>query len=138
MRYLWILAVIVVFASCSKDDDGGSTTDTPAPGQQVVTFDTSATSGELSVITAYFDGANVQAAPTNTVVRLYATYEDLQNDLPIYSLFSNGDITYFGFINIGNYYVTSEATINLVNYYGESVVQVRSRRQETLTVTMNP
>ena len=127
---LFFLSIMTLF-SCNKDDDVNPIQ------QQVVTNDTSSTSGELTVEVKYSQNGSILSANQNANVRLYATYEDLKNDLYIYDLYtSDKGIAYFGFINIGTYYVFSEYTAGEKTYQKESAVQIRSQRNENLTITL--
>lgn len=128
--YLSLLFVVFFSVACKKED--------VAPlQQQIVTNDTSSTSGELTVDVKYIQNSTVFDAGQNVNVRLYATYEDLKNDLFIYNLnTSDRGIAYFGFINIGTYYVYSEYQVNGSWYKKESAVQIRSQRTEKLTITL--
>lgn len=137
MRAYWkLIAVILLawaFASCENTGDNSP------PTQEIVYSDTSLITGELSVEVLYFDQPNntLKPAPSGTGVFLYATFEDIENNLPIYTLATTSNHpVYFGFINYGNYYVLGFRDINGVYYEGVSVVQVRPRRHERLTLTM--
>jgi hypothetical protein len=129
--------------SCKKDKDD----DNELPPQEIVTYDTSGITGQLTVKTFYLDNNNNQVPAYSTVVCLYANYDDIQvdktnstNDLAIYRLIteSNDNEAYFGYINYGNYYVWASATINGVYYERISIVQVRPNREEVLNLTMLP
>ncbi|MCF8370816.1 MAG: hypothetical protein K9H64_04285 [Bacteroidales bacterium] len=133
MRLIGVLAVASFFASCNLDNTASPST------QDIVYSDTSLITGELSVEVLYFDqaGQNYKPAPSGTGVFLFATFEDLQNNMPIYALqTTNSNSVYFGFINYGNYYVLGFNNTSLNNYEGVSVVQVRPRRHEVLTLSM--
>ncbi|MEA3446763.1 MAG: hypothetical protein U9R19_18765 [Bacteroidota bacterium] len=136
MKSLLLILVIgfgLLFTSCNK-----SNTNSPIP-QEIVYSDTSLITGELAVEALYFDPVtqNYKPAPSGTGVFLFATFEDLQNNLPIYALeTTSSNSVYFGFINYGNYYVLAFKDINYDYYEGISVVQVRPRREEWLTITM--
>lgn len=127
-----VLVAIAGFSSCAKESD-------PIPvNQEIVTVDSTLVTGELTVVVKYLKNGSVLDAPGGTLVRLFATYEDLENGLDIYDLTSTGNSAYFGFINYGTYYVKAEATIGSVNYWADNAVQVRPNRFETLTITMLP
>lgn len=134
-RVLNLLIIILLagaMASCTKNEDA-----VPV-NQDIVTYDTTLVTGELEVQVFYLVNGNLTNAPQNTYVKLYATYEDLQNNFDIYDLYTNGNRAYFGFINYGTYYVTAEVRIGAVNYYAQNAVQVRPNRLETLSITMTP
>ena len=134
--YVFLLSLMVTalfFVSCETGD-----TNSPAT-QEIVYSDTSSLTGELSVEVLYYDdfSHDFKPAPSGTDVYLFATFEDLQNNLPIYYLQTSGNNSlYFGFINYGNYYVLAMNGSGFDYYEGVSVVQVRPRRQEWLTLTM--
>lgn len=138
MRNLLIYGIVIILGiflvSCETDN-----TNTPVT-QEIVYSDTSLITGELSVEVLYFDPIDLEfkPAPSGTEVHLYASYDDINNNLPLYSLqTTTSNSVYFGFINYGNYYVLGLYEPNPNIYYeGISVVQVRPRRQEWLTLTM--
>lgn len=127
------IACSIGFFSCNSDDD------VIPPGQTIVVEDTSEVTGTLTVRVFYYNSGNVNPTPTGTVVNLYGTYEDAINQshkLAIYSLYTSDNQAYFGYINYGNYYVGASANIFGFNYSGLSIVQVRPRRDEILSLTM--
>jgi hypothetical protein len=132
-KWIGVLLLASFFASCLNTDTNSPNT------QEIVYSNTSLITGELSVEMLYFDpySQNYKPAPSGTSVWLFATFEDLQNNLPIYALqTSSNNSVYFGFINYGNYYVLGFREINQKYYEGISVVQVRPRRHELLTLSM--
>ena len=133
LLYLFGIIGLFWFTACDTDDPASPAT------QEIVYSDTSLLTGELSVEVLYFrDNTNsFNPAPSGTQIFLYATYEDLINHLPIYALETHNDNSvYFGYINYGNYYVLGTTYIGADYYEGVSVVQVRPRRQEWLTLTL--
>ena len=48
----------------------------------------------------------------NVVVSLYANYQDIQNGFSMFDVYTNSSgVAYFGYVNMGNYYVVSTAYI---------------------------
>ncbi len=128
-----VISIAAIFSSCTIKDDNSP------PTQEIVYNDTSLLTGELSVEVLYFDmlSQTYRPAPSGTNIFLFATFDDLENNLPIYAIETTGSNTaYFGFINYGNYYVLAFNNIQYNYFEGVSVVQVRPRRQELLTITM--
>jgi hypothetical protein len=137
MKAYWKLIVAILLAASFANCE--NTGDNSPPTQEIVYSDTSLITGELTVEMLYYDESDFdfKPAPSGTGVFLYATFEDLQNNLPIYALeTTSNNSVYFGFINYGNYYVLGFRDINFDYYEGVSVVQVRPRRHELLTLTM--
>ena len=129
---LYILIALVIFSSC-----GDSSSDPIPDEQEIVYIDTSGLTGELTVIAKYLDNdGQINNAPSGTSISLYASYDDLQNGLSLYNVFTNSNNSYFGYINYGNYYVTSTMYLGNETYYGQAAVQVRPDRDEELTITM--
>jgi hypothetical protein len=131
-KYVFLFIIITTFFSCKNDEDV-----TPMQ-QNVVTSDSSSSSGELTVSVQYKQNGTITTAGANANVRLYFEYEDIERGLYIYDLYTNDEgNAYFGFINIGTYYIYSEYTIGGTTYIKESAVQVRSQRDEQLTITLD-
>lgn len=133
---LYITLSIAILASCN----GKETEPDPDPipdEQEIVYVDTSGLTGELTVTAKYYDASNqINNAPEGTSVSLYASYEDMENGLSLYNVFTTNETAYFGYINYGNYYVVSNTSIDTSFYYGQAAVQIRPDREETLTITM--
>ena len=129
LKSLLLIALFgVINISCSNNDDGIT------GGQDILTRDTSTTTGQLIVNVVDQNGNEV----SGTRVTLHATFEDLNNGIWIYDLFNNnqGDAN-FGFINIGNYYIYAEQQSgNFRNNSPGDVVQVRSQKITTRTVVI--
>lgn len=131
-KYAFLFSIIIALFSCKNDEDV-----TPMQ-QQVITSDSSSSSGELTVSVQYKQNGIITTAGANANVRLYFNYDDIKRDLYIYDLYTNDQgNAYFGFINIGTYYIYSEYTIGGVTYVKESAVQIRSQRSEKLTITLD-
>lgn len=140
-KLLYLLFSIALITACnSKNSSSTEPEPTPDPipeEQEIVYLDTSGLTGKLTVTAKYYDINNqINNAPEGTSVSLYASYDDMQNGLSLYNVFTTADTAYFGFINYGNYYVTSNTSIDTLFYYGEAAVQVRPDRKEDLTITM--
>ena len=143
MRKLIFLSFLIVSSgliiSCRKTAE-------PIPAQQqILTYDTSGMTGELSVYVKYLNPQLQIVNATNTDIFLYASRDDIQTDLTnssydlaIYRINTgSGNKAYFGYINYGNYYVYSfNNNINGLSYQKTSIVQVRPQQSEELTVTM--
>lgn len=98
---------------------------TPQPTQNIVSSDTSITSGNLQV--TVYDNASNKVAGAD--VFLYLSYDDIKRNLYVLYLrtVSNG-LANFGYINTGNYYIRTSANIAGVQKSDTAVVQVQSRR----------
>jgi len=121
----------IIFTACEKK------TETTPIAQQVVISDTSQYTGSLKVYVKYISNGTLYSAPGNTTVAIYANYEDIQNNLYIYRLFTdNSGFINFGYFNLGNYYVKAEAYVNNQYYTAINAIQIRPRRDEVLTSTM--
>ncbi len=130
---LLISVSVIIFSSCEP------TTPEPPVQQNIVYSDSSLITGQLTADVVYYDEyvANFIPAPSGTVVYLYATYEDLLNNLPLYSLQTAiGNSVYFGYLNYGNYYILATTPLDSVYYEGLSAVQVRPNREELLHIIM--
>ena len=133
------IAVTILFScnTTTPPEDVEPTPDSIPEEQDIVYVDTSGLTGKLTVYSKYYDSANqINNAPDGTSISLYATYEDLQNGLSLYNVFTTSDSAYFGFINYGNYYVSSNASVDTNFYYGDAAIQIRPDRTEKLTITM--
>ncbi len=131
-KYTFLFSIIITLYACGNSDEEV----TPIQ-QQVITSDSSSSSGELTVSVKYKNNGVISSAGENATVRLYFEYEDIQRGLHIYDLQTNNQgNAYFGFINIGTYYIYSEYTIGGITYRKESAVQIRSQRDERLTITL--
>lgn len=129
--YLFVISLALIMNSCGKDDD------TIPASQTIVTSDTSEYNGTLDVRVYYYSAGNVYSCGSGVDVYLYVSYQDIQNNLYIYKLTTNSSGSAdFGYILFGNYYVRAAGTISSVTYEGINVVQVRSRRDEVLNLTM--
>lgn len=119
--------------SCREKDDLE-----PLPQQNIIYSDTSSITGELTIQVYYKYSNNViYVAGTGFWISLYVSYEDLINDLYIYTLPSNNNgRAYFGYINYGNYYVKAEGYIENLYYEGIAALQVRPRRSELVNLTV--
>ena len=131
-KLLFLSVLITMFAlSCKKDNDSSPNS------QDIVNNDTSPYTGILNVKVYYNDGS-VHEASDRVWVKLYASTQDI----PLYSMFelqtNNSSVAYFGYINMGNYYVVCNKNIGGVEYQGVDMVQVRPRREEVLQMTMFP
>ncbi len=128
-----IIVSVIIFSSCEP------TTPEPPVQQNIVYNDSSLITGQLTADIVYYDeaGENFIPAPSGTVVYLFATYEDLLNNLPLYSLQTAiNNTVYFGYLNYGNYYVLASDTIDSFYYEGISAVQIRPNREELLHIIM--
>ncbi len=119
----WVSCLVIFFLSC-----GGSRNEEVNPNaQNIILSDTSATTGSLEV--RVFTAPN--NSESNATVWLYASYEDLSNNISIFQLNTlNNGIANFGFINYGNYYIRAEKVIGLTlltNTPGD-VIQVQARK----------
>mgnify|MGYP006293016247 CR=1 FL=1 len=133
-----LFSAAILFSNCSKDDE--------PDGQNILYQDTSAYTGELTVYTYYDNGSGHFPEAEGTNVFLYTDYDDIITDLQnsnnnmalFYMNTGNDNQAYFGFINMGNYYVLATHYINDVYYEKISIVQVRPRQYENLNITMIP
>ena len=136
MKFNYLFFLLLFLSACgTKESDPEP--DTIPDEQEIVYEDTSGLTGQLHVIAKYYTYDNqLEDAPSGTSVSLYASYEDLQNGLSLYNVFTTNDTAYFGYINYGNYYVSSSTYIDTLFYYGNAALQVRPGRKEELTITM--
>lgn len=127
----FLFIISVMFFACKKDKDNNP----PAP-QDIVTYDTSAYTGKLTV-RVYNEGNTV---PENFNVFLFASRQDLTDNIYLYHVPTNSiGISYFGYINYGNYYVKASGVMNSTSYESDTyVVQVRPRRDEWLNISVRP
>ena len=127
------ITTLISFSACDKKDD-----DKTPIHQQVVMNDTSQYTGSLKVYVKYMKNGTIYSAPGNTIVTIYGNYQDINSNLYLYRLFTdNSGYANFGYLNLGNYYVTAQATIGIENYSSINALQIRPRRDEELTTTMN-
>ncbi len=128
-----VLISFLFIISCKKQD-----IEQPLPQQNIIYSDTSSVTGELTIQVYYKYTNNViYIASSGFWISLYVTYEDLMNDLYIYTLPStNNGRAYFGYINYGNYYVKAEGYLENQYYEGIAALQVRPRRSELVNVTV--
>lgn len=101
---LFILASLILIASCSKDDNDNNN---PTPIQTIITSDSSNATGRLYVDVFDLNGNEINQA----IVSLYISYNDLQKSIPLYTFSSNNNGRVdFGFVLQGNYYLTGSNT----------------------------
>ncbi len=134
MKKLLFLSVLVTIlaSSCKKDNDSSPNS------QDIVNNDTSPYTGILKVKVYYNDGS-VHETSEGVWVKLYATTQDIPFGYSMFELATNNSgVAYFGYINMGNYYVVCNKNIGGVEYQGVDMVQVRPRREEVLQMTMFP
>ncbi|TAF75260.1 MAG: hypothetical protein EAZ53_06475 [Bacteroidetes bacterium] len=117
-KIFFIVCLLYLFA-CSTSNI------TPQPTQNIVSSDTSITSGNLQV--TVYDNASNKVAGAD--VFLYLSYDDIKRNLYVLYLrtASNG-LANFGYINTGNYYIRASANIAGIQKSDTAVVQVQSRR----------
>lgn len=137
VKKIKILFIFCIFSlalvSCKKDNDNNP------DSQDIVNEDNSELTGKLNVKVYYNNGSGAVVASSGVVVSLYANYQDIQNGFSMFDVSTNDNgIAYFGYVNMGNYYVVSTKNINNVLYQGIDMVQVRPRRDEVLNMTMLP
>lgn len=127
-----------MFTACKSSNSESEPDPDPIPEEQEIVYvDTSGLTGKLTVFANYYDINNqINNAPQGTSISLFASYDDMQNGLSLYNVFTTADSAYFGYINYGNYYVTSNTTIDTTFYYGQAAVQIRPERKEELNITM--
>lgn len=128
---LLFLGLSMLFFACKKNKDNN-----PPPPQDIVQYDTSAFTGKLTV-RVYYNQSTVSA---NFNVFLYASRQDLTDNIYLYHVVTNNNgISYFGYINYGNYYVKATGVMSGTSYESDTyVVQVRPRRDEWLNVSVHP
>jgi hypothetical protein len=98
LSYLLFPALILIF-SCSKDED-------PLDPNRVVVDDTSLYTGELMVQVNHWDGSHNIPAEWGFEVSLYFSREDAIDEFPYLTVQTNNmGEAYFGFLNMGNYYI---------------------------------
>jgi len=141
---LFLFLGIVLSSACSKKDD--ESTDNFQTSQAIITQDSSAITGQLTIDVYYLDAENGQEKEAyNADVYLYASYNDVvtdstnhTHDLSLFHLTtsSSSNEAYFGYINHGNYYVWASAEIHRIDYEQVSVVQVRPRQDEYFDIKM--
>jgi len=140
MKKCIYLSIILLSFSCRNKSTTEEVTPAPDPipeEQEIVYQDTSGLTGELTVLAKYYDANNqIHDAPEGTHISLFASTDDLINDLSLYDVWTTGDSAYFGFINYGNYYIKSDLYIDTLYYYNEAALQIRPDRKEKLIVTM--
>lgn len=137
IKLIFFTGVAFGFVNCTKTEPNE-----PIP-QEILFSDTSGYTGELTVHVFYNDGFGTYPA-INSIVFLYAAYDDIirdldnySEDLAIYRLITADDKSaYFGFINNANYYVFAYNTIQGIYYDKISIVQVRAQQHETLNITL--
>jgi hypothetical protein len=125
--------LMVIMGGCKVDNT------TPPINQEVVLYDTSAITGQLWTDVFYYNETNgtFLSAPQGTMLSLFASYDDIDRWLPLYSLQTTTSYrVYFGYLIYGNYYVVALSTISGKNYEGIGIVQVRPGREELLSLTM--
>lgn len=134
IKILFIFCIFsLALVSCKKDNDNNP------DSQDIVNEDNSELTGKLNVKVYYNNGNGAVVAPSGVVVSLYASTQDIQYGYSMFDVSTNSSgVAYFGYVNIGNYYVVSTANIGNVNYQGIDMVQVRPRRDEILNMTMLP
>lgn len=117
-KIFFVVCLLYLFA-CSTSNI------TPQPTQNIVSSDTSITSGNLQV--TVYDNASNKVAGAD--VFLYLSYDDIKRNLYVLYLrtASNG-LANFGYINTGNYYIRASANIAGIQKSDTAVVQVQSRR----------
>lgn len=135
---LYIFISILLFTACKYSNSENELNPDPIPEEQEIVYvDTSGLTGKLTVFAKYYDINNqINNAPQGTSISLFASYDDMQNGLSLYNVFTTADSAYFGYINYGNYYVTSNTMIDTSFYYGQAAVQIRPERKEELNITM--
>lgn len=135
---LYIFISILIFTACKSSNSESEPDPDPIPDEQEIVYvDTSGLTGKLTVFAKYYDINNqINNAPQGTSISLFASYDDMQNGLSLYNVFTTADSAYFGYINYGNYYVTSNTMIDTSFYYGQAAVQIRPERKEELNITM--
>lgn len=140
MKNISFLLIIFLTFSCKNKSTQEVVEPAPDPipeEQEIVYQDTSGLTGELTVFAKYYDINNqIHDAPDGTHISLYASTEDLTNDLSLYDIWTTGDSAYFGFINYGNYYVKSDLYVDTLYFYNDAALQIRPGRKEELTITM--
>lgn len=116
---IFVVVCLLYLFACSTSNI------TPQPTQNIVSSDTSITSGNLQV--TVYDNASNKVAGAD--VFLYLSYDDIKRNLYVLYLrtASNG-LANFGYINTGNYYIRASANIAGIQKSDTAVVQVQSRR----------
>lgn len=117
--------MFITITSCEKSDD----VDENKTQQVVITNDSSDVAGRLYVEVRNF---NNTSSIGNADVRLYLTYDDVVNNIPMYDLKSgsNGRVD-FGYILQGNYYVVGEHQSGGITIGDTTVAQILPRRTIT-------
>jgi len=131
--------LISLFSMCTKDDN--------EPIQQDILYsDSSEYTGNLAVYCYYDDGTDDYPKADDTNLFLYASYEDMINDINVdtydFALYrlntgDNSHIANFGYVLIGNYYVLGFNYINGFYYERTGTVQIRPKQMEELSLTLH-
>lgn len=117
------IVLLVITISCNTSS---TKKDDPTP-QTIITSDSSDATGRLYVITYNASGASVYSG---AVVKLFLSYEDVQRNLPLYSIVSDAaGKADFGYVLKGNYYVLG--TYNGGFYRDTTVAQILPQKSVT-------
>ncbi len=125
MKQYSLIGFIVAFATIACNTS--STKSNDATPQTIVTSDSSDATGRLYVITYNASGTSIYSG---AVVKLFLSYEDVQRNLPLYSIVSDASgKADFGYILKGNYYVLG--TYNGGFYRDTTVAQIIPQKSVT-------
>ncbi len=116
------LSILIIFSlslfACTKQT-------IVEPAQPIITSDTSQNTGRLIVKLFDINNAFVHEGD----VKLFSSYEDIQRDFPLLNIKSKSDgIADFGYILIGNYYITAGKDLGGTRIADTTAAQVISQK----------